>query len=400
LWFAVHWPAQRRASPRSHRMPCGDVLGCVHVRVGSVSAGRAGEDRLALAVLTRHMPARAATQARICRANLLHPARGFLFKAAHQYAPAGGEDLPVQPGFLPHIPAGARDGAFRRAGHVPHPQALDTDHVESAGHIGGQLFRPVLTGVRLDGSQPGDASFQQGAATRSALRAGELALEPSESPLAGGGRGQVSNSPVDSAALTAIPLSTPTTSPVPGALMGSGITAKARCQRPDWSSFTRNDLACGTARDQRKRTHPALGMKLVPSAGSVAGPGSAAGPRFEIPHFGQPSARWACGGYRGNSSPSRVRDPAALVAGPLRYPRPAMGACGARGSVGGTARSSPARSRARATTTIAAPRQGSTQTGHARNGSVTLRPVSAMVTTGSGTWEHDIEKSHWLGGKR
>ena len=54
--------------------------------------------------------------------------------------------------------------------------------------------------------------------------------------------------------------SMPTIRPVPGALMGPGIAAKATCQRPARSSFTRKDLAGGTVRDQRNRTHPALGM--------------------------------------------------------------------------------------------------------------------------------------------
>jgi hypothetical protein len=47
---------------------------------------------------------------------------------------------------------------------------------------------------------------------------------------------------------------------VPGPLMGPGIAAKATGQRPARSSFTRNDLAGGTGRDQRNRTRPALGM--------------------------------------------------------------------------------------------------------------------------------------------
>jgi hypothetical protein len=44
LRFAAHPPAQWRASPRSHRMPCGDIPGRVHVSVTGVSAGRATEE--------------------------------------------------------------------------------------------------------------------------------------------------------------------------------------------------------------------------------------------------------------------------------------------------------------------------------------------------------------------
>ena len=44
--------------------------------------------------------------------------------------------------------------------------------------------------------------------------------------------GTRSSSPVDRAADTATPRSTPTTSPLPGAWIGSGMAAKAMCQRP------------------------------------------------------------------------------------------------------------------------------------------------------------------------
>ena len=70
------------------------------------SAGGAGEDRLALAVLTRHVPARAAALAGVRGVDLLDPAGGLVFQPADQDAPAGSEDLPVQPGLGAHIAAG------------------------------------------------------------------------------------------------------------------------------------------------------------------------------------------------------------------------------------------------------------------------------------------------------
>src|SRR5215467_3932944 len=173
LGFAVHRPAQGQASPRCHRMPCGDVGGRVHIRVGGVTAGGAGEDRLALAVLTRHMPARRAALASVRRVNLLNSARSFLLKAANKNAPAGGEDLPIQPGLGAHAPAGLVDGGFRRANHAGNPQVLDTDHVESAGQIGGELLGPVLARVDLAGSQPGDRGLDPAAAVAAAPGPGE-----------------------------------------------------------------------------------------------------------------------------------------------------------------------------------------------------------------------------------
>ncbi len=54
----------------------------------------------------------------------------------------------------------------------------------------------------------------------------------------------------------------PSTWPVPGAGTGPGITAKATCQRQARSIVTRQDFTPGgTARDQRNRTHPALGTQ-------------------------------------------------------------------------------------------------------------------------------------------
>ena len=78
--------------------------------------------------------------------------------------------------------------------------------------------------------------------------------------------GAVSISPVDSAALTATPRSMPTVSPLPGPAIPSGIKVNATCQRPARSTVMRYDFASGgTGRDQRKRTHPALGTRTSPT---------------------------------------------------------------------------------------------------------------------------------------
>src|SRR4029077_20607517 len=188
LGFAVRRPAQGQASPRCHRMPCGDVGGRIHIRVGGVTAGGGGEDSVALAVLPRHMPARRAALASVRRVNLLDSARSFLLQAASKNAPAGGGDLPVQPGLGAHAPAGLADGASRRANHAGNPQVLDTDHVESAGQIGGELLGPVLARVRLAGSQRGDRGLDPAEAVPAAPGPDEPALEPFEPLLAAYGK--------------------------------------------------------------------------------------------------------------------------------------------------------------------------------------------------------------------
>src|SRR6266516_4591490 len=188
LGFAVHWPAQPQALPRGHGMPCRDVPGRVRVRVKHESAGGAPEVGLALARLRVHVPACGAPLARIRGIDLLDAAGGLFFQPARQNAPARGEDLPVQPRLLPHVPAGLFAGASSGAGHVLHSQVLDADHVETPSQVGGQLLGPVLASVGLAGSQPRDRRFEPGAAVAAAFGTGELALEPSESPLAADGQ--------------------------------------------------------------------------------------------------------------------------------------------------------------------------------------------------------------------
>src|ERR1035437_1701163 len=63
-------------------------------------------------------------------------------------------------------------------------------------------------------------------------------------------------SPVDSATATVTPRSTPTTPPVPGAVIGAGITANAICQRPARSRVMRYDFQSARARLRLNETQP------------------------------------------------------------------------------------------------------------------------------------------------
>ena len=149
LRFAVHPAAQWRPSPRSHRMPCGDVLGCVHIRVIGISARPAGEDGLALARLRIHSPACAATLGGVRGINFLYPADRLFLHPACQQPPATRTDAPIQPSFLSHVPAGLRDSAPGRAGHTKDVQILEADDIELASQPGRGLFSPVLAAVSL-----------------------------------------------------------------------------------------------------------------------------------------------------------------------------------------------------------------------------------------------------------
>ena len=88
----------------------------------------------------------------------------------------------------------------------------------------------VLAPVGLAGTQPGDSKPYPPAVVRPTSGAGELALQVVQ-PLRSGPvtTGACSSSPVDRAADTVTPRSTPTTWPLTGVGTRSGIAAKATC---------------------------------------------------------------------------------------------------------------------------------------------------------------------------
>ena len=265
--FAVHGPGNPVASPRSHGVPRRDVDGRVHVRVAGETAGRAQEARLALARLPIHVPARRAPLARERGSDLLHPAGGLVLQPADQQPPAGPQDLPVQPGLLagrcgPGSPAcpSPTGSCYRSAGPRP------------GSHQSGARCRCWSSPPSpCAGPSRGPSAGRSRACTwprrfDPAPGAGEPALEsPQPAPAPVPVRaGQCSISPVDRAAETATPRSMPTTWPFPGAGTGSGMTAKATCQRPARSSVTRKD-----ARPRARRGTSGT----APSWPSAPGPG-------------------------------------------------------------------------------------------------------------------------------
>ena len=193
----------------------------------------APEHGLTLTRVPVHLPARRASLARVMRLDLLHPARA-LSSSWRTSSPHPDRKIPrFSPAFARTFRPGFSRRAFRGPGHVPDLQVFDPDHVEPPRDVRAGLLRPVLTPVRLAGPQPGDRVPDPAAAVRAALRAGQRALQPPQPVRSRAVRpGQRSSSPVDSAAETATPRSMPTTWPLPGAGTGSGIAAKATCQRP------------------------------------------------------------------------------------------------------------------------------------------------------------------------
>jgi hypothetical protein len=153
--FAVLGRAQRLASPRSHRMPCGNVQCRVHVGMRLAPAGDAPE-RLTLAVLRSDVPACRAALARVRGIDLLDPAGSLVLQPFQEDPPPVREDGAVQPSLLPDVAARPVDGAPDASRHSPHVQVLDTDQVESAGQIGTHFLRPVATAGRFPALEAGD----------------------------------------------------------------------------------------------------------------------------------------------------------------------------------------------------------------------------------------------------
>ena len=175
--------------------PSGRDIDCrIDIRVGLMPAGHAPEDRLALAVLRHAMPADTAGLRRIRRIHFLDPPRGLVLQPTDQAAPAIGQRCPDS-GPLWH-------GAVRQ---------LPPGRSGSGFGLGRLVICRCLS--------------------RTCSRSDSL--------------GHARSSPVDNAADTVTPRSTPTTSPVPGARIGSGMTAHLRLSvrtRDAWPPTMRETL--------------------------------------------------------------------------------------------------------------------------------------------------------------
>jgi hypothetical protein len=146
LRFAVHRPGNPEASQRCHGVPRRDVPSRVHVSVARVSTGCAPEGGLVLARLPIHVPARATPLAGERGTDLLHPARRLVFQAAYQQAPAGSQDLPIQPGLSAGVPARILESAPSRACHVPYLEVFNSNHVEPTSASVARLPYSIHTG--------------------------------------------------------------------------------------------------------------------------------------------------------------------------------------------------------------------------------------------------------------
>ena len=179
--FTVRRPASAEVSPCCHRPSGGDVACGVHVGIArTCAAGDALENRLALAVFGRDVPAVRASLRRIRCWNEFKPPRSFVLQPGDEQSPPLAADLAVETPFLRDISAGTFTSPARRAGHSTHAQVLDTDGVEAARHIGGGFFHPVAAAICVAGAHPRDGQLRLCAPVRSALRPGQTPLQPVE----------------------------------------------------------------------------------------------------------------------------------------------------------------------------------------------------------------------------
>ena len=180
--FTVRRPASAEVSPCCHRPSGGDVACGVDVGVARVrAAGDALENRLALAVFRRDVPAVGASLRRVRCWNGFKPPQGLVLEPGNEQSPPLAVDRTVEAPFLRDVGARAFTSPARRAGHRTHVQVLDADGVEAARHIGGGFLHPVTAAIGFAGAQPRNGPLRSRPPARSALRPGQTLLQSAES---------------------------------------------------------------------------------------------------------------------------------------------------------------------------------------------------------------------------
>ena len=180
--FTVHRPARAEVSPCCHRPSGGDVACGVHVSIARPRAARdALENRLALAVFQRDMPAVGASLRRVRSGDEVEPPGGFVLQPGNHRAPPLAVNLSVEATLLRDVGAGAFTRAARRPGHATHIQLLGTDGREAPRHIGGGFFHPVTAAICFASAQSGNGQLRSYPTVRSASRSCQPLLQPPQS---------------------------------------------------------------------------------------------------------------------------------------------------------------------------------------------------------------------------
>ncbi len=176
--FTVRGPAGAEVSPCCHRPSGGDVACGVDVGVARARiAGDALEDRLALAVFRRGMPAVGASLRRIRCRNEFDPPAGLVLQPGDKQSPPLAADLTVKAPFVCDVGARTVTSSARRASHGTQVQVLDADRVEAAGQIGCGLFHPITTAIGIASPQASNRQLRSCSPVRSALSPGQTPLQ-------------------------------------------------------------------------------------------------------------------------------------------------------------------------------------------------------------------------------
>src|SRR5690606_33338507 len=154
------------------RVPTQDVYRSVVVGMRAEAAMLAKEDRLALTACPVHGSAGRAGLRGVSRIDGDERAAPFfqlVSKVGGEAAPALIENLPVEAGFLPDVPARSIGCSSRRCRHAGDAQVLHYDDAEAPGDGAAGLVMPVAPDAGALGGQPGASLYRPEPAPRSLL---------------------------------------------------------------------------------------------------------------------------------------------------------------------------------------------------------------------------------------
>ena len=148
MGFTVHRPPCGEVSLCWYRPSGGDVAGRVHVGVARPRiASDAREDRLALAVFGRDVPAGGASLRRVRGWDPFKTARSLVVEPGNQPTPPLTTNGAIEAPLLRNPNTRLVNRAAGRAGHRAHVERLDSNGVEPVCQIGCGLLDPVAPAV-------------------------------------------------------------------------------------------------------------------------------------------------------------------------------------------------------------------------------------------------------------
>jgi hypothetical protein len=181
LRFTVHGPPCGEVSLCWHRPSGGDVTCCVHVGVARRGfAGDARENRLALAVFGRDMPAGRASLRRERGRDPLKSARSLVVEASNQPTPPLTTNRAIEASLLRDPNTRMFNRAARRAHHRPHVKVFHPNRVEPARQIGRGLLHPIPAPIRFAGSNSRDRQPRVRSAVRAPFGARQALLQTAQ----------------------------------------------------------------------------------------------------------------------------------------------------------------------------------------------------------------------------